>query len=181
MYQTPEPNDEMLECFDDQGNTTEPHTRQEVHAEPLRYWHAVVNVWLVNPKLQILCSKRSEALKGNPGKWQTYFGGHVKAGKTFKQALAMELDEEVGLQVQDSKLCLVSKGSDPKAKHFYESYAYVFEGSSADLKFNDGEITEVKWFTMEEYWEQKQLHPENWCNSCKPEDQEKIRQCLAAR
>ena len=175
MYQSPEPSDEVLECFDEQGNVIEPHTRKEVHTEPLKYWHGVVNIWIVNPKLQLLCSKRSETLTGNPGKWQTYFGGHVKAGKTFKQAAALELDEEVGLQIQDVKLCLIDRGKHESSKHFYESYAYLLENNTTSLKFNDGEITEVKWMDMEEYWEEKQLHPDSWCNSCGPENQEKIR------
>lgn len=178
MYQNPEPNHEMLECFNEQGNTIEPYTRKEVHTEPLRYWHGVVNIWLVNQKLQLLCSKRSETLSGNPGKWQTYFGGHVKAGITFKQAAVLELDEEVGLQIKDSRLCLIEKGAQAPSRHFYESYAYLFEDNIIDLKFNDGEITEVKWIDMKKYWELKQLCPDSWCNSCDPEKQRKIQRCV---
>lgn len=178
MYQNPEPNDEMLECFDELGNIVKPRTRKEAHTEPLQYWHGVVNVWLVNSELQLLCSKRSKTLSGNPGKWQTYFGGHVKSGTTFKQAVGSELDEEVGLQVQDSKLCFINKGKNEPSKHFYESYSYLFEGDIEDLIFNDGEITEVKWIDMKEYWKEKQSYPENWCNSCSLENQKKIRQCV---
>ncbi len=57
-----EPSDELLECFDDEG-----------------LWHGIASVWLFNSKGEILCSKRSDVLSGNPGKWQTCFGGHVKA------------------------------------------------------------------------------------------------------
>lgn len=178
MYKNPEPNNEMLECFDKQGIIVEPHTRKEVHAEPLRYWHGVANIWLVNPKLQILCSKRSKTLSGNPGKWQTYFGGHVKAGNTFKQTAILELDEEIGLQIEESKLCLIQKGENLSSLHFFESYAFLFEDNITDLKFNDGEITEIKWFDMKKYWELKQTHPDDWCNSCDPEKQKKIQQCV---
>lgn len=178
MYQNPEPNNERLECFNEQGEIIKPHTRKEAHAEPLRYWHGVVNLWLVNQKLQLLCSKRAKTLSGNPGKWQTYFGGHVKAGKTFKQAAILELDEEIGLKTEELNFCLIEKGKHALAKHFYESYAYLFKGNITDLKFNDGEITEVKWIDMKKYWELKQLYPDDWCNSCSQENQKKIKRCV---
>jgi isopentenyldiphosphate isomerase len=176
MYKNPEPNDELLECFDEQGNVAAPHTRQEVHTDPLQFWQGVANIWLVNKKSEIACSKRSESLSGNPGKWQTYFGGHVKAGESFRQTAVTELDEEVGLQVKDSDLILIDKGRHEPAKHFYESYTCLFNGDIADLKFNDGEIVEARWLGMETYLEEKQLHPENWCNGCNFENQVKIRQ-----
>ncbi|MDP3900214.1 MAG: NUDIX domain-containing protein [bacterium] len=178
MYKNPEPSDEILECFDEQGNIINSHTRGEIHTEPPCYWHGVVNVWIVNSQLQLLCSKRSEALSGNPGKWQTYFGGHVKAGKTFKEAASLELDEEIGIQVQNSKPHLIDTGKNTPSRHFFESYVYLFEGDVADLKFNDGEITEAKWFDMEEYWKQKQRNPNSWCNSCSLENQKKIREYI---
>ncbi|MFA5248204.1 MAG: NUDIX domain-containing protein [Patescibacteria group bacterium] len=178
MYQNPEPNEEILECFNEKGNIIESHTRQEIHTKPIPYWHGVVNVWLVNEKSQLLCSKRSDNLSGNPGKWQTYFGGHVKAGKTFKESANSELDEEVGLKIDNSKLCFIEKGTRATSKHFYESYAYLFLGNTEDLKFNDGEIAEVKWFDMKEYWKLKEAQPDKWCNSCSLENQKKIKQCL---
>ncbi len=175
MYQEPESNDELLVCFDEQGSPIEPHTRREVHAEPLAFWHGVVNVWLIDHRGQLLCSKRSEALSGNPGKWQTYFGGHVKAGKTFQEAAVMELDEEVGLRTNPEKLYLIEKGKYEQSKHFFESYAYFFGGQTDNLKFNDGEITEVKWLDMDEYNLLRKSEPELWCNGCSPENQEKIK------
>ena len=118
MYKNPEPSDELLECFDEQGHIIDSHSREEIHIEPVKFWHGVVNVWLVNPQLQLLCSKRSGTLNGNPGKWQTYFGGHLKAGDTFKKTVSSELDEEVGIQIQDSKLILIFKGKHEQARHF---------------------------------------------------------------
>jgi len=175
MYQPPEPNDEMLQCFDENRNVIEPHTREEVHAKPLRYWHGVTNIWIVGPDARLLCSKRSDALKGNPGKWQTYFGGHMKAGTTFRETAHMELDEEIGLTIDDGHLKRIAQGTNEDSKHFFESYAYLYRGDIADLRFNDGEIVEAKWMEMDEYWKQKESHPEEWCNGCTPENQESIK------
>jgi isopentenyldiphosphate isomerase len=174
MYLDPEPNNEMLECFNEQKNIIESHTREEVHIKPLKYWHGVTNVYIVNKNLQLLCSKRSESLIGNPGKWQTYFGGHVKAGQTFKQTAVTELEEEIGIQIDEKNLYHITSGQHTESKHFFESYAYLFENSEKFLNFNDGEITEVKWITMPEYLAEKKSHSNNWCNSCSPETWEKI-------
>ena len=180
MYQPPEPPDEMLTCFDEQGNLIEPHTRKDIHEKPLRFWHGVVNIWMVNKRGELLCTKRSENLGGNPGKWQTYLGGHVKEGKSFKEAAVMELDEEVGLEINPDKLFLVEKGKKDEPKHFFESYAYRFDGHLNELKFNDGEIVEAKWLSMDEYNQDKETYPERWCNSCSLESQEIIKMWLSS-
>jgi len=169
---------ELLSCFDDDGNPISPKTRKKLHTEPYNTWHAVVNVWVLNKDELVLCSKRSDTVSGNPGKWQTYFGGHVKAGHSFSDTIIAELNEEIGLSVELEKLHLIDKGKDQSVKHFYESYAYLFSGKLENLKFNDGEVSEVKWMTIEDYWNDKQNHPEKWCNNLNPENQVKVRKYL---
>ena len=171
-----EPAQEMLQCFDEQGNPTEARSRAEIGEKSHRFWCGVSNIWLVNDRGQLLCSKRSEALSGNPGKWQTYFGGHVPAGMTFRQNAVKELKEEIGLSVDEQDLFLVSKGRDDKNKKFFESCASRFNGMPTDLNFTDGEVTEAKWMDMDEYWKEREENPEVWCNSCKPEQQKAIRE-----
>lgn len=174
MYQNPEPHDELLECFDEQGNVTSPRTRAEVHAQPLQYWHGVVNVWIISPDGRLLCSKRSELLQGNPGKWQSYFGGHLKVGQSFAQAAVAEMDEEIGLSIQVEKLRLIEKGTHEPSKHFYESFVCLFAGSLDELRFNDGEITEVQWMSFDAYNHDKEVYPDRWCNGISLENQQKI-------
>lgn len=178
MYKEPEPPDELLACFDEQGKPTEPHTRQEAHQEPMKYWHAVVNVWLIDKKGRMVCSLRSKKLSGNPNKWQTYFGGHLKADSNYKEAAVMELEEEVGLKIDPAKLFFIKPGKWEPTKHFFESYAYPFDASIETLKFNDGEIVEAAWFSFHEYNLDKQSNPDKWCNPCSLENQQKIKDWL---
>ena len=95
--QSSEEIEELLQCFDDHGNPAETRPRSEVKREPHRWWHATASVWLVNDQCQILCSKRADWLSGNPGKWQTYFGGHVAAGHSMQETARRELEEETGV------------------------------------------------------------------------------------
>ncbi len=172
------PNDELLSCFDEQGNLTEPKPRSLVCRDGTRQWHAVANIWLVNKQGQILCTRRALHLSGNPGKWQSYLGGHVKAGSSFLKTALAELEEEVGLAVRESGLVLIDKGKYEPWMHFYENYAYLFNSDISQLIFNDGEIIGAKWYNMDEYNKELLSHPENWCNSCTLSNQLKIKQWL---
>ena len=78
--------DELLLCFDNLGNPINPQIRSVVHTKPYRIWHGVTAIWVFNSKKEILCTKRSKMNEGNPGKWQTYVGGHVKSDQTFIDA-----------------------------------------------------------------------------------------------
>ena len=164
---TAEHDDELLECFDNNGKTISPETRQNVHGLPLSIWHGVASVWLINSKGDILCSKRSELLSGNPGKWQTYFGGHIKVGSNFLKTAQEELEEEIGLTLHPESLILVESGKREDVMHLYHLYAVLFNGKPSTLNFSDGEIVEAKWYSFHEYEQQKNTNPTQWCNSIK--------------
>lgn len=172
--------DELLQVYNESGDIIEPLPRSVVHQKPVEYWHGVVNVWLVNRDLQLMVSKRSESVGGNPGKWQTYFGGHVPAGLSHSETAVKELQEEIGLTIEPDKLHLIEKGqfSNEDHLHFYESYAYLYNGSPDDLTFSDGEIVQAKWFSIDDYWRAKTAYPEQWCNACNEENQKRIKEWL---
>lgn len=172
--------EELLQIYDESGNVIEPLPRSVVHERPVKHWHGVVNVWLVNKAGHLMVSLRSKSVSGNPGKWQTYFGGHVPAGKSHLETVAKELSEEVGLNIDLMKINLIDKGKAENEDHlhFYESYAYLFNGNPGDLKFTDGEVVEAKWMSMDEYEQALTEQPEQWCNGCNKKNQELIKEWL---
>ncbi len=174
----PEQTDELLQCFDEHGNPTESRPRSEVKKEPHRWWHATASVWLVNDQCQIMCSKRADSLSGNPGKWQTYFGGHVSAGDSMQMTVQRELEEETGVTKSFEDFFLVQERRSEENKMILAYFSARFNGEPSDLHFRDGEITEAKWMDMDEYWRQKEENPDIWCNRCTPEQQEVIRHWL---
>lgn len=173
-----EPPQELLQCYDEKGNPSGSKTRAEIKADPETCWCGVVNVWLVNDKAELLCSKRSEDLAGNPNKWQTYFGGHVPAGLGFREAALKELEEEIGMRFNEKDFFFIHRGKDDANKKFFESYAIRFNGQPSDLTFTDGEITEAKWIPIDEYVSDETRRPERWCNGCKPERQRALRELV---
>lgn len=173
--------DEQLQCFNENGNPSGAQLRTEVKAHPEKYYCGVANIWLVNDLGQLLVSKRSDWVSGNPGKWQTYFGGHVTADMSFKETAVKELEEEAGLNISKNDLFLVSKGKDEAHRRFFESYVLRFNGSPEDLSFTDDEIVDAKWMDMDTYWKDRGSNPDMWCNSCRPEQQTIIKEWIMRR
>lgn len=164
MIQPISTENEMLVCFNQEGNESEPRKRSELHTKPYTIWHGVSDIWIVNAEGKILCSKQSEAVSGNPGKWQTFFGGHVKVGVDFLGTAMRELEEEIGIDARLENLLLVESGKAEEYKHIYHKYVYLFDSKKDVWNFSDGEIIDAQWFLFKDYWQDRTLHPEKWCN-----------------
>ena len=172
--------EELLQCFDDRRNPIEGHLRTEVKMRPYRWWCGVSNIWLVNEAGHLLCSKRADTVSWNPGKWQSYFGGHVPFGLSFEETAVKELQEEVALRISPKDLFLVEEGVYEENKQFYKSFVSLFSGDYTDLVFTDGEIVDLKWMKMDDYWNEKERNPDTWCNRCLPRHQKIILEWLAS-
>jgi isopentenyldiphosphate isomerase len=169
---------ELIICFDEDGKEIEPHTREEVHKQPLKYWHGVVAVTLVNKKGEILCPKRSEKLSHMPGRWQAHFSGHVNFGQTFEESAVRELYEESGIKKEQTEIFFLEEVKNHELKHIGKIFVCLFDGQISDLHFADGEITEARWMSMETAWQEKLANPEKWTSGCSPQRQEKIKELL---
>jgi 8-oxo-dGTP pyrophosphatase MutT (NUDIX family) len=173
LLKNPEPPEELLRQFDKDGNEIEPRTRQWMWDHPeYEPYHAVGTIWLINGLGQICFSKRSEHLKGSPGKWQTMFGGKVPVGSTGRETAIRELEEEAGIIPDPTRLFLVEETK--RAAR----YIYPFGGSADDLHFDDGEIVAIRWMTLDEYQAEEKAHPELWCNPIKPHQEIVIREWM---
>ncbi|MFA6273779.1 MAG: NUDIX hydrolase [Candidatus Paceibacterota bacterium] len=159
-------NEELLKCFNENGALIESKMRSEVHKKPLTIWHGVVGIWICNLNGKLLCTKRSSTSEGNPGKWQTYLGGHVLYNQTFEETAIRELREEIGLDVKISDLNLVISDKRNDCMHVFKMYSFVLkEDDLGKLKFIDNEISDSKWLSFEEYLTSKNSDPDNWCNN----------------
>jgi isopentenyldiphosphate isomerase len=176
MTHLAEPYGELIVCFDENGKEIEPHTRAEVHTAPLKYWHGVTGITVVNRQGKILCSKRSEQLSQSPGKWQANFGGHVNFGQTFETNAVRELFAESGIKKEEKNIFFLEEYKNAEHKHIGKQFVCLFEGNISNLHFFDGEITEVKWMDMKIPWQEKLKNPEKWASVCSPERQEKIKE-----
>jgi isopentenyldiphosphate isomerase len=157
---------EYLDVLDGEGNVTgEKVLRTEVHTKGL--WHNTVHIYLFrkrNNEIELLVHLRAKTKDLSPNTWDIRFGGHVKAGETIEEAVASEVKEEIGLNVKSEDLIFGGKviHNGETNKEHISVYFYNFEGDTATLEFNDGEVSEVKWVSTNNIIGESHKNPELW-------------------
>lgn len=132
-------------------------TREECHEKGL--WHRSVYAFIFNEKGEVLLQKRSSNKKLWPNLWDITAGGHVLAGEFGMQALIREVKEELGLDIKEDeiKYLVGSTSSNIKGKiknnHFNECYIITKNIDISQLKLQEEEVSDVKWFTKQEILE----------------------------
>ena len=106
----------------------------------------VVLSFIQNSKGEFLIQKRS-VQKG--GKYAST-GGHAKTGETSIQAMMTEINEEVGLNVNEDELDLFYSGRDDIDKVFFDLYYIKKDFSTDSLTLQKEEVESVKWMTVDE-------------------------------
>lgn len=158
--------DKMEELFDIVNEQNTPlgitKSRSTVHAE-MTDWHRVTHIWVANNNNQILCQQRSLTKDKNPGKWQSFFGGHLEAGQTYEANAISELNEELGLHITADQLIPLYVKKSESQKHFAQVYLVKWQGDPGELRFNDGEVAQVKWYNLSDL--EQEISQGQFCNS----------------
>ncbi|MBI2888955.1 MAG: NUDIX domain-containing protein [Candidatus Liptonbacteria bacterium] len=145
------------ELFDIVDENNEPlgftKSREEVHTA-MRHWHRTTHIWIINASGLVLCQQRSFAKDANPGKWQSFFGGHLKAGQTYIDNAVEELFEELGLSVMPDELIPVHVLKSDSAKHFCQVFVLWWNGNVESVHYRDDEVASVRWMTLGEVKDQ---------------------------
>lgn len=117
-----------------------------------------VQCWIINADNKILLTKR-RINKKNGGTWEPTVG-LVQSGETSLQGIKRELQEEIGLFLDDNELKLISTKLDKSEKYNFIRDTYIVK-KDIDLKnisFNDGEVIDVKYVTIDEFEEMINNH-----------------------
>jgi isopentenyldiphosphate isomerase len=161
--------EELLDIVDENNNLTGKNApRSQVHAEGL--WHRTVHIYLFrkkNDKIEFLVHLRSPFKDLHPNQWDTRFGGHIKSGLSLKEGVKTELEEEIGLDAgrHDVIEGYWRKRDKFPNREFTMKYFLEYDGDPDDLKFNDGEVQEVKWMDAQEILESMNKNPNQWSGS----------------
>jgi isopentenyldiphosphate isomerase len=141
-------NEELLEIVDEHNKLLGlQKARSIVHGE-LIDWHRVTVIWIVNDRSEILCQRRSVEKDADPGKWQSFFGGHVTAGQSYESNAVEELREELGLRVERKDLKPVIVRRNARVRHFAQVYILRWSGHLEDLRPDPREVAGVEWLTL---------------------------------
>ena len=104
----------------------------------------VVMICIENSNGEFLMQKRVPE-KG--GYWGVT-GGHPKFGETPLEGMITEAKEELGIDISNKKLEIISEGCD--GKHCYKMYYLKADYKPSDFNIQLEELTELKWFSVSE-------------------------------
>ncbi len=94
--------EEIIDYVDEKDNVLGCALKHEVKQKKLNY--RSVHIYIFNKNHELLICKRPGSKESYPNQWTSAAGGHVKAGESYKDAAARELQEELGINVPLKKL-----------------------------------------------------------------------------
>ena len=168
----------MAEFFDIVDETGQPTgeiiSRDEAHQKGTL--HRTAHVWLVKKKptgYDVLLQKRSEEKDSYPGMYDTSSAGHISAGEEPLPSALRELKEELGLTASPDELKYAGIFRIQYEKEFHGhmfrdnevSSVYVYDKSVniQELTLQESEVSEVRWFDLDEVWNEIHRSRERFC------------------
>ena len=133
---------ELRDLYDKYSNKTG-RTYHKGDMIPSGYYPMVVMVVIRNSKGEFLMQKRSLKKGGDWG----VTGGHPKAGETPIEGIITEVREELGLDFSKEKFIEYDSGCD--GTDCYKMYFVNKDIDINDIKIEEDELSEVKWFSMD--------------------------------
>ena len=105
-----------------------------------------VQCWIINNKNKILLTQRKIEKKYG-GMWEPT-SGLVISGENSMQGIKRELKEEIGVEIEDKDLKLLKTVIGERT--IRDIYIINKNIDIGDIKFNDGEVINAKYVTIEE-------------------------------
>jgi 8-oxo-dGTP pyrophosphatase MutT (NUDIX family) len=134
---------ELRDLYDINSNKTN-KTYHKGDQIPEGYYPMVVMVVIRNSKGEFLMQRRAETKGGDWG----VTGGHPKSGETPKEGIITEVKEELGIDFSKENFIEYDSGCD--GTDCYKMYYVNKDLDLKDIIIQKEELSEVRWFTMEE-------------------------------
>lgn len=110
-----------------------------------------VTCWVINKDGKILLTQRKHG-KHNGGKWEPTTG-LVVSGESSLQGIVRELNEEIGISINKSEIRLIKEIVEERTdiSFFRDIYLVKKDIDLNAIKYNDGEVVNVKYVTIDEF------------------------------
>ena len=109
-------------------------------------YYVCCEIWIQNSNGQFLMTQRHPNKKAG-GLWE-FTGGGVLAGETTKQAAVRELEEELGVQIDESELSLLEVYQ--QRNYFMDIFVAEKNVDTTMLVLQPEEVVDAKWVSHEE-------------------------------
>lgn len=124
-------------------------------------------------RYQVLLQKRAMDKDSFPGQFDTSSAGHIHAGDEPRISAVRELGEELGIHVKPDDLMYAGRFSVSYEEEFHgkpfldNEVAFVYVCGKPvelkDLKLQEEEVEEARWFGLEETWEAVKRDDPRFC------------------
>lgn len=121
-------------------------------------YYVCCEIWIQNFKGEFLMTQRHPNKKAG-GLWE-FTGGGVLAGETTKQAAVRELNEELGICVEESELSLLEVYQ--QRNYFMDIFVLRKDLEVATLELQPEEVVDAKWVSHEELLRMKEEKQTVW-------------------
>ena len=167
---------EYFDIVDEYGVPTgETVSRETAHREGIR--HRTAHVWIVRKTdsggYLALLQKRSLQKDSFPGMYDTSSAGHIPAGEETLHSALRELKEELGIEATPGQFSYAGMFQIQYEKVFHEhifrdneiASVYVYQEPVAieDLTLQESEVSEVRWFDLNEVWNEIKTDRSRFC------------------
>ena len=166
---------EYLDIVDESGRPVgKTIPRDEAHRDGIL--HRTAHVWITRKNshgYDILLQKRSEEKDSFPGLYDTSSAGHIPAGDGPLESAVRELAEELGITASEKELHYAGSFRIRYEEEFHGKMfrdnevtsVYVYEGlvDIKTLTLQEAEISEVRWFDLEEVWNEIKTDRSRFC------------------
>ena len=138
-------NAEILSVVDEYDIIIGQERRDKIHSKNLL--HRSIHVLIFNSRDEIFLQQRSVMKQESPGLWASSVSGHVDAGESYDEACIREIEEEVGLKIDETpKKLFKMEPSILTANEF--SWVYFLE-TDEELFLNSEELENGIWLNQE--------------------------------
>ena len=135
---------ELLDLYDEKGNKLNKTVERGKH--PYDGYILLSIVFIKNTKGEYLIQKTS---KEKDFKYATT-GGHVTTGETALSCIIRELEEEIGLKVNEEELRFICLDSFPKKLCLFSVYYLEKDINIDELTLQKEEVEFIKWMSKDE-------------------------------
>lgn len=151
---------DLIQIVDENDQVIEVATRADAQAKGL--FHRIVRILVFDENGRVLLQKRTSDQDTWPNCWDNSAAGHVDAGEGYEIAARRELSEELGIDGELEKVAIY-KSESRYGDKILNRFSAVFRITlPSDTQFNPQpeEVSEIRWFTLNEVGEMIKNHPD---------------------